>query len=119
MDFDNHDFVQALRQRGFYVADESNANHVSTAFSLASSLNMDTLPDLDIDLPPGTYPAPLTDPIRNSLVRKQLEQLGYQTVALSSGWAPTSIINADVLSRARAGESGSVTGGKLAAAEFF
>jgi hypothetical protein len=94
--FDNHDFSQALRQRGFYVADMSQANHVSTAFSLASSLNMDPLPDLGIDLPPGTYPAPLTDPIRNSLVRHQLEKLGYRTVALSSGWAPTSIINADV-----------------------
>ncbi|MGA9192895.1 MAG: hypothetical protein WBZ24_14280 [Anaerolineales bacterium] len=94
--FDNHAFIQALRQRGFYVADKSDANHVSTAFSLASSLNMATLPDLGIDLPPGTYPAPLTDPIRNSLVRQQFEKLGYRTVALSSGWAPTSIINADV-----------------------
>lgn len=94
--FDNHEFLQDLRQRGFYVADKSDANHVSTAFSLASSLNMASLPDLGIDLPPGTYPAPLTDPIRNSLVRRQLEQLGYRTIALSSGWAPTSIINADV-----------------------
>jgi hypothetical protein len=94
--FDNQDFINALRQRGFYVADKSDANHTSTAFSLASSLNMDTLPDLGIDLPPGTYPAPLTDPIRDSLVRQQLEQLGYRTVALSSGWAPTSIINADI-----------------------
>ncbi len=94
--FDNHAFIQDLRQRGFYVADKSNVNHVSTAFSLASSLNMATLPDLGIDLPPGTYPAPLTDPIRNSLVRQELEKLGYRIVALSSGWAPTSIINADV-----------------------
>jgi hypothetical protein len=108
--FDNHAFIQALRDRGFYVADHSQANHVSTAFSLASSLNMSTLPDLGIVLPPGTYPAPLTDPIRNSQVRKNLEGLGYITVALSSGWAPTSIINAAVY---MSPDSGGAPGGLI------
>lgn len=89
--FDDHDFIQAARQRACYVADKSDANHVSTTFSLASSLDMATLPHLGTDLPPGTYPAPLTDPIRNSLVGKQLEHLGCRTVTLPSGWSPTSI----------------------------
>lgn len=92
---DNAAFISALRERGFYVAGESVANHVSTGFSLASSLNLDYVQNLGIDLPPGTYPGPLIDPIRASIVRTELERLGYSIVALSSGWAATSIIDAD------------------------
>ncbi len=92
---DNSSFTEALRQRGFYVADQSISNHVATAFSLASSMNMDYVQDLGIELPPGTYPGPLVDPIRNSIVRAELESLGYAIVALTSGWATTTIIDAD------------------------
>ncbi len=92
---DNSSFIDALRQRGFYVADQSAPNHVATAFSLASSLNMNYVQNLGIELPPGTYPGPLVDPIRNSIVRIELESLGYSVVALTSGWATTTIIDAD------------------------
>jgi hypothetical protein len=92
---DNSSFIEALRQRGFYVADQSISNHVATAFSLASSMNMGYIQDLMIDLPPGTYPGPLVDPIQHSIVRAQLESLGYSTVALTSGWTTTTIIDAD------------------------
>ncbi|MBC7815356.1 MAG: hypothetical protein IAG10_00490, partial [Planctomycetaceae bacterium] len=39
-DFDNSEFLDSLRQRGFYVADKSCTNFTATAFSLSSSLNM-------------------------------------------------------------------------------
>lgn len=39
-DFDNSEFLNSLRQRGFYVADKSCTNFTATAFSLSSSLNM-------------------------------------------------------------------------------
>lgn len=42
--FSNEPFVQALRDRGFYVASESRANYVTTVLSLTSSLNMDYIP---------------------------------------------------------------------------
>jgi hypothetical protein len=42
-DYDNSDFLDALRRRGFYVATRSRANYVNTAESLASSLNMEYL----------------------------------------------------------------------------
>ncbi len=58
-------------------------------------MNMDYIQDLGIDLPPGTYPGPLVDPIQHSIVRADLESLGYSTVALTSGWATTTIIDAD------------------------
>jgi hypothetical protein len=92
---DNSSFIEDLRQRGFYVADQSVPNHVATAFSLASSLNMNYVQDLGIDLPPGTYPGSLVDPIRNSIVRAELESLGYSVAALTSGWETTTIVDAD------------------------
>ncbi len=92
---DNSGFIEALKQRGFYVADQSIPNHVATAFSLASSLNMNYVQDLGIELPPGTYPGSLVDPIRSSIVRTELESLGYSVVALTSGWATTTLIDAD------------------------
>lgn len=94
--FDNSAFTTALKDRGFYVADQSNTNHVSTSFSLASSLNMNYIQDMGLNLIPGSYPLPLRDPIRKSKVRQNLENLGYRTVALASGLIPTTIIDADV-----------------------
>jgi hypothetical protein len=94
--YDNSDFEAALEARGFYIARQSIPNHVATGFSVAASLNMDYVTDLGIDLPPGSYPGPLIDPIHDSIVRQQLESLGYITVATSTGWAATSIIDADV-----------------------
>ncbi len=38
--FDNAEFLDGLRQRGFYIADKSSTNYPSTVFSLPSSLNM-------------------------------------------------------------------------------
>lgn len=38
--FDNSEFVQFLRNKGFYIADKSTANYPHTMQSLASSLNM-------------------------------------------------------------------------------
>ncbi len=39
-DFDNAEFLEGLRHRGFYVADKSSTNYPYTAHSLSSSLNM-------------------------------------------------------------------------------
>ena len=41
--FDNGPFLDALRDRGFVVADGATANYLKTAHSLASSLNMEEL----------------------------------------------------------------------------
>lgn len=38
--FDNSPFLDTLRQRGFFVAEDSRANYPATFLSLASSLNM-------------------------------------------------------------------------------
>ena len=41
--FDNGPFLDALRERGFRVAEHATANYLKTAHSLASSLNMEEL----------------------------------------------------------------------------
>jgi hypothetical protein len=97
---DNQDFLQTLEKSGFFVADQSSANFVYTALSLASSLNMRFIPDLGIPLPFGSYPALFAEPIQHNLVRFELEKLGYETVALESGWLPTEVEDADYYLRA-------------------
>ncbi len=44
--FDNSTFIQFLRERGFYIVENSYANYQSTYLSLSSSLNMEYLHDL-------------------------------------------------------------------------
>lgn len=94
--FDNSHFLKELESRGFYIASQSIPNHVATGFSLASSLNMNYVQSLEIEIPGGSYPGPLIDPIRDSMVRSNFESLGYQMIATSSGWAATSMVDADI-----------------------
>ncbi len=93
--YDNSEFLGALQERGFYIAHQSNSNYFGTAVSLASSLNMNYLQDLDIDLDQGIYPSNMREPIRNSAVRQKLEGLGYATVAFPTDYYPTELDDAD------------------------
>ena len=94
--FDNSEFIGGLQDLGFYVPKEGHANFAWTALSLASSLNMQYVYDLGLDLRPSTYPALLMEPIQHSQVRRILEEMGYQTVVLRSGYLPTEIQDADI-----------------------
>ena len=94
--FNNGEFLNQLEAWGFYVADQSNANHMWTALSIASSLNMRYAFDLGLQLAPSTYPGIFIEPIRHSQVRRILEGLGYQTVGVPTGYLPTEIVDADI-----------------------
>ena len=94
--FDNTYFIDFLREHQFYIAEQSNSNYNWTSLSLGSSLNMDFVQNLGLDLVFGNYPAIFVDPIRHSRVRTQLEQLGYQTIAFRTSYIPTEIIDADI-----------------------
>ena len=95
--YDNSDFLEFLRDRGFYIADRSVSNHNWTALSLASSLNMEFVQYLGLDLVRGSYPAVFVNPIRHSRVRSKLESLGYSTVGMRTGYIPTELDDADHL----------------------
>jgi hypothetical protein len=89
-DFDNGPFVEELRRRGFYVADEAFANYPQTSWSLASSLNMAFLDHLTEKY--GRNSAnqfPLFRLIENNSVQSILRQLGYRYVHTASQWRGT------------------------------
>ncbi len=96
-DLDNRGFIASLQEMGFYVADCAQSNYNRTDVSLASSLNMNYLQELDDDYRPGnTSRRTLWDSISHSTVRSELERLGYRIVAFSTGFAWTELDDADV-----------------------
>jgi hypothetical protein len=90
--YDNSDFLNSLRQRGFYVADCSQANYAYTEFSLTSSLNYDYLDQLDVSHSRAERIALL----KHSAIRSFLDSNGYEIVAFPTGWAFTEWKDADL-----------------------
>ncbi len=95
--YDNSAFILRLREMGFYVAGCSQSNYNRTDVSMASSLNMDYLQNLDDDFQPGKIGrGTLWASISQSTVRYELESAGYKTVAFATGFAWSEITDADV-----------------------
>ncbi len=91
MGYDNSEFLNSLRQRGFYVADCSQSNYAYTEFSLASSLNYDYLDRLNVSHTRNERIAIL----KHNAARSFLEANGYSVVAFPTGWAYTEWKDAD------------------------
>ncbi len=88
--FDNSPFVNRLEQLGFYVASCSQSNYDSTVLSLGSSLNMEYFQVLlGEDYNERLNPYSFGNIVKNNRVRKYLENLGYDIIALESGFSPT------------------------------
>jgi hypothetical protein len=86
--YDNSEFLNSLRQRGFYVADCSQSNYAYTEFSLTSSLNYDYIEDLGRSERIAL--------LKQSAVRSFFEANGYRVVAFPTGWAFTEWKDADL-----------------------
>jgi tetratricopeptide (TPR) repeat protein len=81
--FDNSEFIKSLESRGFYIAPKSRSNYQTTWFSLASSLNMEYLPDnLSIDTTQSINNIPFIEAIAQNKVAKLLKSIGYQYIHL-------------------------------------
>ena len=93
--FDNTSFIEFLEKRGFYVADQSTSNYLASRLSLSSSLNLDYLQTIEPNLPGGGIRLEGNLLIKDSLVRRRLEALGYRTVGFATGWRPTEVFDAD------------------------
>lgn len=89
--YDNSEFINALRQRGFYVAGCSQSNYAYTEYSLSSSLNYNYLENIGVDHSRSERVAYL----KHSAVRSFLETNGYKVVAFPTGWAFTEWTDAD------------------------
>jgi len=90
-EYDNTQFLAQLKEAGFYVADCSRSNYASTQLSIASSLNINYLEDIQEGM---TDRQMLVTPMNDSLIRKSLEQLGYQTIVFDNGFGLPEIQNA-------------------------
>jgi len=92
--FNNHEFIDYLVGKGFYVASQSRSNYGVTFLSLASSLNMEyldsSLSNIDINNSKDrTIPYRL---ISENKVATYLKQHGYSFINFGSGWAGTETI---------------------------
>jgi hypothetical protein len=89
--YDNSGFLDGLRGRGFYVADQSRANYLSTNYSLGTSLNLVYFQDL----PPGILRGARYN-LRFNYVSDFLRQHGYRIVVFDSGTRDTNDQYADL-----------------------
>ena len=89
--YDNSPFLDALQDRGFYIADHSTANYLKTAPSIQSARNLEYLDG------PALRVAAKTDgdwgPIYKGLqspfeVQKFLGNLGYRFIYAGTFWSP-------------------------------
>jgi hypothetical protein len=88
--YDNSDFLDRLRQRGFYIADRSRANYTKTGHSLASSLNLRHLTDLSESIGPGSSNwKPVYALVQDNVVARFMKAHGYRYIHLGSWWGPT------------------------------
>lgn len=95
--YDNGEFLDYLRQKGFYVARASRSNYSQTILSLASSLNLTYLDDLVNQVGPNSDNlVPAIDMMRNNAVFRFVKHYDYKIVAFSSGYSPTEMTHADV-----------------------
>jgi hypothetical protein len=94
--YDNGDFLDYLKNKGFYMANKSNANYSQTRLSLASSLNMGYL-DIVLDIDPvARRPRRRNNAIMQNDVFKFLKKRGYRIVCFSSAYDGTDIKKADI-----------------------
>jgi len=96
-DFDNTEFIEALQEMGFVVAECSQSNYAQTEMSMATSANLLYLDALGDSFLPGTdNRRPLRPLIRSSAVRRALESLSYRTIAFETGYSFITLDDADL-----------------------
>jgi hypothetical protein len=83
--YDNAAFVAELEERGFFVPSRSRSNYCQTALSLASILNLDTIPKLVPNLTRDWRDrVALDDLVNRPRLVKELRTRGYDSVAVQT-----------------------------------
>ncbi len=81
-DIDNSDFINFLKDKGFYVAEKSYTNYPRTILSLSSSLNMEYHDGYDrrlMDI------SPIKKIFKYNTFQQLVESLGYKTYNFATG----------------------------------
>ena len=87
LSLDNSDFLEALRERHFFVADCSMSNYAQTEQSLASTFNMMYIDQIVSGIKDTHLSEDYFSPyIKNNLVRQYFESIGFQTVSFFTGY---------------------------------
>jgi len=89
--FDNSNFLNFLKEKGFYIANNSTANYPKTFLSLGASLNMEYMDFMTKETNGGksSDQSKMTPYIRNNKVLDFLKKRGYKYVHMGSWWTPT------------------------------
>ena len=93
-DHDTSSFFNALEEMGFFIANCSRSNYGETSQSITATLNMDYLDKIstDFNLSASDAQASL---LKNSLVRSNLQNIGYRTVAFETEYPWSELTDAD------------------------
>ncbi len=95
-DYDNREFLDGLRRRGFFVDELARSNYVQTFLSVASSLNACHLDHVVAAVGKERVDrGPLGEMIRDSRVVRALRREGYRHVTFATGYWGTEIWTAD------------------------
>ena len=94
--YDNSEFINFLKGKGFYVADRATSNYPQTELSLSSLLNFQYLDDYVSGFGDASGRGPLRELLQHTRLRQFLEQDGYQFVALPSAALFAQMRDADV-----------------------
>jgi hypothetical protein len=87
--FDNSEFLNFLKERGFYIAENSHTNYLRTRLSLPSALNMQYLDFLTEKLKDSRDTGLVTAMVRGNNLARVLKSLGYRYVVVDSGQSPS------------------------------
>jgi hypothetical protein len=86
---DNGPFLDALRQRGFYIAEQARSNYLYTRLSLSSFLNMRYLDEDVRRLGPSPARAAIDPLLRKFEVAERMKRLGYTYRHIGGFWHVT------------------------------
>lgn len=95
-EYDNSEFINYLKEKGFYVAEQSHSNYIQTALSLSSSMNFNYIENLIETDTLSTNKDPLKELLSHSELRRVLEDHGYTTVNITAGYEIPNISDADI-----------------------
>lgn len=87
--YDNSDFLQKMRDRGFQVAENSLSCYPNTTHSLATCLNMGHIKELFSGDSKRTDSYELEIATRYNTVHRILQGLGYRICVFPTGWYST------------------------------
>jgi hypothetical protein len=90
-DYDNSMFINALEERGFYIASQSRSNYLNTTYSLNTSLNLFYFHEV-----PTRIFRQARYNLQANYVSDFLREQGYQIVVFDSGTGDTNNQYADI-----------------------